>query len=63
MRDSVIVSAVRTPIARFQGGFASLKAPQLGGFAIKEAVARARIRIARVGQIAERQGHGSSWYR
>ncbi len=48
MYEAVIVSAVRTPIARFQGGFASLKAPQLGGIAIKEAVARARIEASDV---------------
>jgi acetyl-CoA C-acetyltransferase len=43
MFDAVVVSAVRTPIGRFQGGFATLRAPALGGIAIKEAVARARL--------------------
>ena len=43
MAEAVIVSAVRTPIGRFQGAFASLKAAQLGSIAIKEAVARAGI--------------------
>jgi acetyl-CoA C-acetyltransferase len=38
--DAVIVSAVRTPIGKFLGSLASFKAPQLGGFAIKEALAR-----------------------
>ncbi len=43
MAEAVIVSAVRTPIGRFQGAFNSLRAPQLGAIAIKEAVARAGI--------------------
>ena len=37
----VIVSAARTPLGGFQGDFASLTAPQLGGVAIKAAVERA----------------------
>jgi len=43
MADAVIVSAVRTPIGRFQGAFASLRAPELGAIAIREAVRRAGI--------------------
>ena len=39
----VIASAVRTPIASFQGAFASLTAPTLGAAAIKEAVRRAKL--------------------
>ena len=39
----VIASAVRTPIASFQGAFAPLTAPTLGAAAIKEAVRRANI--------------------
>ena len=34
----VIVSAARTPMGGFQGDFASLTAPQLGGVAIKAAI-------------------------
>ncbi|PIW09863.1 MAG: acetyl-CoA C-acyltransferase [Comamonadaceae bacterium CG17_big_fil_post_rev_8_21_14_2_50_60_13] len=42
MKDSiVIVSAARTPLGSFQGDFASLAAHDLGGVAIKEALARA----------------------
>jgi acetyl-CoA C-acetyltransferase len=43
MPEAVIVSATRTPIARFQGAFSSLGAAQLGALAVKEAVARAGI--------------------
>jgi acetyl-CoA C-acetyltransferase len=39
----VIASFARTPIGRFLGGLAKLKAPQLGAIAIKEAVNRAGI--------------------
>ncbi|RMF40265.1 MAG: acetyl-CoA C-acyltransferase, partial [Anaerolineae bacterium] len=37
----VIVSAVRTPIGRFQGGLSSVPAPRLGAIAIRAAVERA----------------------
>jgi acetyl-CoA C-acetyltransferase len=39
----VIVSAVRTPIGRYLGGLSALSAPELGGVAIREAVARAGV--------------------
>jgi acetyl-CoA C-acetyltransferase len=38
---SVIVAGARTPIGRFRGGLAPLSAVELGGVAIREAVARA----------------------
>lgn len=43
MRDSVIVSAVRTPIGNFDGALKELSALDLGSIAIKEAVQRAGI--------------------
>ncbi len=43
MRETVIVSAVRTPTGKFLGGLKDFKAPQLGAMAIKEAVSRAGI--------------------
>jgi len=51
MQDAVIVSAVRTPIGRFQGGLSSLRAPELGAIAIREAVARAGIEAAAVQEV------------
>src|SRR5688500_7627995 len=42
-RTAVIVSGARTPIGRFMGGLAPLKAPELGGIAIRAAVERAGI--------------------
>jgi acetyl-CoA C-acetyltransferase len=43
MKEVVIASACRTPIARFQGGLASFRAPALGALAIQEALRRARV--------------------
>lgn len=39
----VIVSVARTPMGSFQGAFADLSGPQLGGYAIQAAIARARL--------------------
>ena len=41
--EAVILSAVRTPIAKFQGGLSSIPATKLGALVIKEAVERAGI--------------------
>src|SRR6202167_4353696 len=43
MEDVVIVSAVRTPIGKFQGALSDLSAPQLGAIVVREAVRRAGI--------------------
>ena len=43
MRDVVIASACRTPIAKFQGGLAGFRAPELGGLAVAEALRRAGV--------------------
>ena len=51
MRDVVLVSACRTPIARFQGGLASFRAPQLGALAIQEALRRARVAPEQVEEV------------
>jgi len=42
--EAVILSAVRTPIARFQGGLSSVPATKLGAVVVKEAVERAGIK-------------------
>jgi len=39
MREVVIVSAVRTPVGKFQGSLSSLSAVELGAIAIRAAVA------------------------
>jgi len=43
VRESVIVSAVRTPTGKFLGGLKGFTAPQLGALAVAEAVRRAGI--------------------
>ena len=43
MEDVVIVSAVRTPIGKFQGSLSDFTAPQLGAIVVREAVKRAGI--------------------
>jgi acetyl-CoA C-acetyltransferase len=43
IEDVVIVSAVRTPIGKFQGSLSDLTAPQLGSIVVREAVKRAGV--------------------
>jgi len=42
-RSPVILSATRTPIGKYLGGLAPLRATQLGAIAIREAVKRAGV--------------------
>src|SRR5215831_13270005 len=48
MRESVIVSAVRTPTGKFLGALKEFTAPQLGSLVVAEAVRRAGIPAASV---------------
>jgi acetyl-CoA C-acetyltransferase len=43
LEDVVIVSAVRTPVGKFQGSLSDFTAPQLGSIVVREAVKRAGI--------------------
>jgi len=43
MKDAVIVSAVRTPVGKFQGALSEMSAVQLGAVVVREAVRRAGI--------------------
>jgi acetyl-CoA C-acetyltransferase len=47
----VIVSACRTPIAKFQGSLAGFRAPDLGALAIQEALRRAKLPAAEVQEV------------
>ena len=52
MRDAVIVSTARTPIGKaYKGAFNNTQAQELGGHAIKQAVARAKIDPAEVDDV------------
>ena len=43
METPVILSAVRTPVGKFQGGLGGFSAPELGGKVVNEAARRAGI--------------------
>jgi acetyl-CoA C-acetyltransferase len=49
--DTVILSAVRTPMGRFQGSLGSLSAPQLGAAVVREAVARAGVDPTQIDEV------------
>ncbi|GAJ38441.1 acetyl-CoA C-acetyltransferase [Saccharococcus caldoxylosilyticus] len=51
MRKTVIVSGVRTPFGKFGGALQPLTAAELGGIAVKEALARANISGEQVDQV------------
>jgi acetyl-CoA C-acetyltransferase len=42
-QDVVIISAVRTPVGKFQGSLSDLSATQLGAIVVREAVKRAKV--------------------
>lgn len=48
MSDVVIVSAVRTPVGKFQGSLQPFSAPQLGALVVREAIRRAGIDTGQV---------------
>lgn len=51
MKEVVIVSAARTPFGKFGGGLKPLKASDLGGLAIQEALKRAHIAGSQVDEV------------
>src|SRR5207249_5930584 len=51
MRESVILSAVRTAIVKFQGALSPLSAVDLGACVVREAVARAGIEPGQVDEV------------
>ncbi len=50
-QQNFILSAVRTPVASFQGAFSDLSAPQLGAIAIREALKKAGVPADKVEQV------------
>jgi acetyl-CoA C-acetyltransferase len=48
LEDVVIISAVRTPVGKFQGSLSDFRAPELGAIVVREAVKRASVDPARV---------------
>jgi len=51
MIETVIVAAVRTPVGSFMGSLSSLKGPELGAIAIKEAIVKANIKPEDVSEV------------
>ena len=51
MGKTVIVSGVRTPVGKFNGGLGSLKASELGGIVIKEALERSGVPFDQVDEV------------
>ncbi|MEY4673981.1 MAG: acetyl-CoA acetyltransferase [Planctomycetota bacterium] len=51
MGRPVLLSACRTPIAKFQGGLATFTAPQLGGIVVREALQRAGVTGQQVDEV------------
>jgi len=51
MNQSVIVSAVRTPVGSFLGSLAPVPAPRLGATVIKEALSRAKVNPEQVDEV------------
>ncbi|MDP2066441.1 MAG: acetyl-CoA C-acetyltransferase [Burkholderiaceae bacterium] len=51
MEDIVIVSAARTGVGKFGGSLAGIAATELGSIVIKEAIARAKLDAAQVGEV------------
>src|SRR5437667_9369475 len=51
MKDIVIISAVRTPVGKFQGALKTMTAPQLGALVVKTAVERAGLDPKQVDEV------------
>ncbi|QQS49324.1 MAG: acetyl-CoA C-acetyltransferase [Acidobacteriota bacterium] len=51
MRETVILSGVRTPIGKFQGALKPLRAPEIGAFAVRAAIERAGIEASQVDEV------------
>jgi len=51
VEDIVIVSAARTAVGKFGGSLAKTSAPDLGAIVIREAIARAKLDAAQIGEV------------
>lgn len=51
IRDAYILSASRTPIAKFNGSYTNVSAPQLGAVAIKSALEKSKVPIDKISDV------------
>jgi acetyl-CoA C-acetyltransferase len=51
MKDPVILSAVRTPIGKFQGALKTVTATQLGSLVVRAAVERAKLSPEQIDEV------------
>jgi acetyl-CoA C-acetyltransferase len=51
MADAFLLSAARTPIGKYLGALAEVPAPQLGAFALAEALRRAKAPVERIDEV------------
>ncbi len=51
IKEAVIISAVRTPVGKFQGALKSFSAPQLGALVVRESVRRAGVKPEDVDEV------------
>src|SRR5438445_13015988 len=51
VREAVIISAVRTPVGKFQGSLKDFKATDLGALVVRESVKRAGVKPEEVDEV------------
>lgn len=51
IRDAYIISASRTPTAKFNGSFTTVPAPKLGAVAIKSALEKSRVPVSKISDV------------
>jgi acetyl-CoA C-acetyltransferase len=51
MKEAVILSGARTPVAKFQGALSSFSAPEIGSIAVRAAIERAGIEATEIDEV------------
>ncbi|MDY2985704.1 MAG: thiolase family protein [Synergistes jonesii] len=61
LRDAVIVSTARTPVGKFRGALATISAPDLAAFSIKEAVRRSGVASETIDEVIIGNVYNTEW--
>ena len=61
MREAVVVSVARTPVAKFRGDFAEFCVPRLGSLALRAALSRAGIKPDQIDEVILGNLFASDW--